>query len=219
MKPNLAKLLAYVAVVSGCEPVFQHRVNDPRLAPEQIVALPIVTVPHQMDSFDNRVEKQAWADAMEGFMTPVLERFVTGCGGRLVDQNEFEKCGTPCARLSGWASVAGLEVAAQKLGRAEIRRRAVDEWVYAADVTPAQKALAAKVALVVAFKDTPDTNKVGAACLTDLVDGRMIWCEARVDSPGVLGNVAGARHAIAELVRPIFSSLGPTCEPAPAPAP
>src|SRR6185503_13983371 len=103
-----------VAFTLGCEPVFQGRVNDVRLSPQAIAALPIATLSHKLDNFENRVERQALADAMEGFMTPVLERFVTGCGGRLIDLVEMEKCGTPCAHFTAWAAGAGVEVAAQK---------------------------------------------------------------------------------------------------------
>jgi hypothetical protein len=228
---RLVGLAGCVTIVLACEAAFQNRVGDARIATAQIAALPIGRVAYTLDSFDARVEKEEWANGMEGFMVPVLQRFVTGCGGRVVEDREVEEC-PPCARLSKWVASAGMEVAAHKAGRGETGRRSVGDWVYTGDVTPVQKALAAKIALVVAFKDTRDAadagtppparaeaaawKKLGVACLVDLVDGRMLWCEAREDSLADLTNLAGARRAMEQLLTPIFSGLNPSCA-APSP--
>jgi hypothetical protein len=223
--------LACAAIALACEPAFQGRVSDTPIATAHIAALPIGRVAYTLDTFDARVEKEEWANGMEGFMYPVLQRYVTGCGGHVMADHEFEEC-VPCVRLSKWVAQAGMEVAAHKAGRGETRRRSVADWVYTGDLGPAQKALGAKVALVIAFKDTRDAadagappsghgdaaawKKQGVACLVDLVDGRMLWCEAREDTLRDLSTLAGARRAMEQLIAPIFSGLNPSCAAATA---
>jgi hypothetical protein len=218
---DLKALLACAALVLACEPAFQSRVRDVPIATAQIAALPIGRVAYTRDTFEARVEKEEWANGMQGFMNPVLQRVVTGCGGRVVEDRELEEC-VPCARLSQWAANAGIEVAAYKAGRGEGRRRSVADWVYTGDVTPVQKALGAQAALVVAFKDTREAaawKKLGVACLVDLADGRMLWCEAREDMLTDLSKLAGAQRAMEQLIGPIFGGLNPSCAARPAPAP
>jgi hypothetical protein len=232
-----------IAVASGCEPAFQARVADARIAGAQIAAMPIERMAYTHDTFEARVEKELWANGMEGFMVPVLQKFVSGCGGRVVDDRELQEC-PPCAALSKWVARAGMEVAAYKAGQGgAARRRSVAEWVYTGDVAPVERALGAKVALVVAFKDTraagdavatattPRTEtatalatnedaawkKIGVACLVDLVDGRMLWCESREDTLRDLSSLTGARQAIDALVRPMFAGLNPSCPAGVAP--
>lgn len=216
----------------ACAAAFPSRVPDVRVAGAKIAALPIGRVAYTLDTFDARVEKEGWANGMEGFMYPVLRQYVAGCGGRVIEDREMEEC-PPCARLAKWAAEAGMEIAAHKAGRGETRRRSVADWVYTGDVTPIEKALGAKAALLVAFKDTraavdggaavpagPGTpagwKKVGVACLIDLVDGRMLWCETREDKLEDLSSLTGARQALEQLLKPIFAGLNPSCAPAPA---
>jgi hypothetical protein len=112
---------------------------------------------------------------------------------------------------SGCCTPASLEIAAQKDGHRDFGRHSVGDWRFHGDLAPLADALQADTALTVLVRDTQLSagrammggvywRQIGVACLLSLHDGRMLWCDAKIDAWGDLQKPAVAEAAVRQLL-------------------
>jgi hypothetical protein len=169
---------------------------------------------------DERTELDEADDAVRDNVDGEIHRQASLRGARLFAPTDFEGQDPSVrllyARLWRWTAAASMEIAAQKTGHRDFGRHSVGDWRFGGNLGPLADALQADTALAVVVHDTHETagrailngmahrytfwKQIGVACLVSLHDGRMIWCDVRVDAWGDLKTPAVAGAAIRELL-------------------
>jgi hypothetical protein len=201
----------------GCRPPFQNRVADVSIAPTRMVVLPAVVKTYELDASDDRTEhrdESVHANIDAAVRAHAAAHGIRALTRELDDQDQPAKL--LYARLWRWIPKASLEIAAQQTGRADFGLHSVGDWQFPGNLSSLSGALQADAALTVFVKDTQETTgrtvamafvgghtywkKVGVACLVSLHDGRMIWCDSRVDAWSDLKVPGVATAAVGELL-------------------
>ena len=125
-------------------------------------------------------------------------------GGRQLPFDSVKACGDRCLELirylTRWSLNASMQIAAQMGGRTNYKQPSVRSWKANADFTPLRTAMKSDFVLIVQLRDIWETSgrvignilasrtitfkQVGVACVANLSDGRMVWCETIVDGWG-----------------------------------
>jgi hypothetical protein len=221
--------LIFALFLIGCAP-FQHRAKTLTARPVRVVAFPAFTQAIELDAAGKRKPLDAWTDAMAAPLNAEVTRWAVGYGGHMFPETDAMMVPVIYRKFRKWTASALVEIAAQKTGRADFNRHSVDEWRFDQNLAPVRHLVDADFALVTLFNDGRNTagriashlfmgpvasglqnkqrqiywTQVGAACLVDLNDGRMVWCNARADSWGDLSVPATARTAVGELLTDLY---------------
>ena len=212
-------MLVALLLGTGCAPAFQARDPNVTVVPAHIVALPALTRAEELSFGGSRQPLNQWADAMAEALDPEIERWVVGNRGHVFD-DEGATVPAVYPKFRRWTTLAVEEIAAQKIGRADFKLYSVDKWRFNQDLGRVREHLAADFVLVTFFRDTRRTPghvvgnaiggvhfyylQVGSACLVDLRDGRMAWCNAKADAWKDLSVPANARDAVGELLTDLY---------------
>jgi hypothetical protein len=120
-----------------------------------------------------------------------------------------------------------VETAAQITGQRNFGLRSVADWRFD-DPAPIAGALRADAVLLVVVLNTRYTlgrqlqglvgaytpwHALCAACLVDLADGRLVWCDARADRWPDLRDPAVAAAAVSALLGGVDAVLAPPTRP------
>jgi hypothetical protein len=221
-RPGL--LLVCALLGAACVP-FRNRAPDFRATPTRLTALPVTIEAYQRQSLGIMTERSDWENEMEANMRPELQRIVALHGGSSVDFGDIAKCGEVCWLFLSWSTHAAMEIAAQKTSNAYFGLSSVEGWRYRGNLSPVHQALHSDFALVVVFHDVRQTigqtvlwalaglttgrMTVSAACLTDLRDGRMIWCDARADFWRSVEQGEIARGAVQDVLTDLYGRAAP----------
>jgi hypothetical protein len=219
-----ALLLVCALLGAACVP-FRNRAPDLKVTPTRLTALPISIEAYQRQSIGVMTERSDWENEMEANMRPELQRIVARHGGSSIELEDIAKCGEVCWLFLSWSTSAAMEIAAQKTGYADFRLYSVEGWRYRGNLGPVHQALRSDFALVVVFHDfrqtigqavlwalagiTTGRLTVSAACLTDLRDGRMIWCDARADPWRHVEQGEIARGAVQDVLTDLYGRAVP----------
>jgi hypothetical protein len=209
-------VLALEAV--GCTS-FQNRVPDVPIAPARMVVMPVTVLAFELDASDERTLQEEATDAMRSNVDDAVRAEAAARGIRFVTReldNQDQGTKSLYGRLYRWTAKVSLEIAAQATGRRDFGRHSVGDWRFPGDLAPLAAALQAETALSVFVRDTSETTgrrlmgglggvytywkKIGVACLVSLHDGRMVWCETKVDAWFDLKDPKVASDAIGELL-------------------
>jgi len=125
-------------------------------------------------------------------------------------------------RFFNWGWRASFQIAQQQGHVANYGRASVGDWRFGGDVGRVRDALKMPMALFVVIRDMSQTKgrvvasfltgshtrwlRVGIACIADLDDGRMIWCDSRVDRWDDLSDPDVARAAVRDLLGKVYSA-------------
>lgn len=202
----------------GCAS-FQKRVPDAPMAPARMVVMPATVLAFELDAFDERTLQEEATDAMRSNVDDAVRAEAAARGIRFVTReldNQDQATKLLYAHLWRWTARVSLEIAAQATGRRDFGRHSVGDWRFPGNVAPLAAALQADTALSVFVRDTSETTgrrlmggvagvytywkKIGVACLVSLHDGRMVWCETKVDAWFDLKDPKVAAIAIGELL-------------------
>jgi len=221
-------LLAALALALGCSPPFESRVPSLVVVPARMVVLsPLV---HDLDiaTGGEAAPRTQVEEALRVGVDGALARFAARQGARVLQPDET--VALPAATrqdlsaLYRWASVAVGNVTAQKTGRANYHRTSVGDWRFDGDLAALVRALRADTALFAAITDRHETTghrlrgslegnrqfwqTFCAACLIDLRDGRLVWCDAEVDAGRNLDDPTVAAAAVDALLAGLSSPTG-----------
>jgi hypothetical protein len=213
-------LVACALGALGCGPAFQTRLPDVAIVPSRMVVLPPMVRELELDASDERTELAEADDAVRDSVDGEIHRQANLRGAHVFAPTDFDGQDPSVrllyARFWRWTAAASMEIAAQKTGHRDFGLRSVGDWHFGGKLGPLADALRADTALAVVVHDTHETagrailngmahsytfwKQIGVACLVSLHDGRMIWCDVRVDAWGDLKNPAVAGAAIRELL-------------------
>jgi hypothetical protein len=212
--------------------------------PPRIAALPAFTRASELDADDNRKTLDQWTAAMSARLNGEVARWVVGSGGHTFAESDTMMVPVTYRKFRKWTARSLMEIAAQKTGRANFERNSVDEWRFEGNLASVRQMVDADFALVSMFQDGRSTGgrvayhifmgplasavrnqrheifwrQVGAACLVDLNDGRMVWCNAKADAWGDLAVPATAESAVGQLLTNLYyPSIPPDPPRGPAP--
>jgi hypothetical protein len=221
VRVRLAGYLVWCGFVAGsCGPSFQNRIPDVAIAPSRMIVLPVVVREFEVGMSDERTFQGERTDAVRDNMDNTVRAQATARGAHVFTSRDFAGLDPSVKPLFGrlwrWAPNAALEIAAQEKGRRDFGRHSVGDWRFHGDLEPLAQAFHADTALAVLISDTHETGgravlgamagvvtywkQIGAACLVSLHDGRMLWCDAKVDAWGDLRTPATAQAAVRELL-------------------
>jgi hypothetical protein len=213
-------LLACAVGALGCGPAFQTRLPDVAIVNARMVVLPPMVRELELDAGDESTQQDEATDVVRDNVVGEVQRQASLRGARVFAPNDFDGQDPSVrllyARLWRWTATASLEIAAQKTGHRDFGLHSVGDWRFGGKLAPLADALQADTALTVVIHDTHETvghallngmahrytfyKQIGVACLVSLRDGRMIWCDARVDAWGNLAKPEVAGAAIRELL-------------------
>jgi hypothetical protein len=214
-----AVTFAALAVTAVACTSFQNRVPGVPVAPERTVVMPVTVLAFEVDASDERTVKEDATDAMRDNVDAAVRAQAASRGLRVVareldDQDQAVK--SLYGRLWRWSAKVSLEIAAQATGRRDFGRKSVGDWRFPGNVAPLGPALQADTALSIFVRDTTESTgrrilagmsgsysywkKIGVACLVSLHDGRMLWCETKVDAWRDLRDPQTATAAITDLL-------------------
>jgi hypothetical protein len=178
-----------------------------------------MTAAFELDINGHTTPKQDWADAMELRLAPEVDRWVRHYGGRPISP-EVEVPDSPSTSFHKWTVTALMEIAGQSTGAKEYGLRSVGQWRFKGDLDWLREAVQTDFVLLSLFRDIRQTTgrviggliggvhtyftQVGVACVIDLRDGRMVWCNARRDKWGDLAERHWTERAVADLLMDLY---------------
>jgi hypothetical protein len=215
---------------TACGPGFQKRLPDIVLVPSRLVVMPVISDAYELDFNGTKIPRPEWAEAMAEHANSEVLRIVGRHGGRELPFESVKACGDRCLELiryfTNWSLNASMQIAAQMGGRTNYKQPSVGSWKAQADFSPLRTAMNSDFVLVVRIRDIWETSgrviggilssttttfkQVGVACVANLSDGRMVWCETIVDGWGDLRTAPGAQALIRKLFRPLWPDVYPT---------
>src|SRR5580698_5417022 len=204
----------------GCGPTFQNRVPEVAIVPSRMIVLPVLVRVYELDANDDRTVQGDATDVVRSNIEEAVRAQASLRRLRVFSPNDLkgqdESVRLLFARLWRWTESASIEIAAQKTGHRNFGLHSVGDWRFRPSPAALSEALAADTALTVMISDTHLTvgyaswKQIGVACLLDLHDGRMIWCDALVDAWRSLKNPAIAQEAVHELLAGLDAPPPPT---------
>ncbi len=212
-------LLFFAALyVSGCIPALQTRLPDASIAPSQIVLLPPMFMAAELDFGGKKTPRPDWQQQMKTNLQPEFETIVQRFGGRVVHDGDAQT--EALQRFWNWGLGASFEIAEQKSGFHDYERRSIGQWRYRGELAAMRTEIGSDLAMVVLFRDIIQSAgnvlgsviggvhysfmRIAVVCLNDLRDGRMVWCEPKVDQFGDLRNPVYATRAVHTLLRDLY---------------
>jgi hypothetical protein len=184
-----------------------------------MVAMPVTVLAFELDASDERTLEEEATDAMRSNVDDAVRAEAAARGIRFVTREldgQDQATKSLYGRLWRWSAKASLEIAAQATGHRDFGRHSVGDWRFPGNLVPLAAALQADTALSVFVRDTSETTgrrilsglagmytywkKIGVACLVSLHDGRMVWCETKVDAWFDLKDPNVASDAIGDLL-------------------
>jgi len=228
--PLARTVVVGVLVASGCGPAFQARLPDTAIASSRMEILPPVVREQELDTLDERTYLGEAKSLVSDNVKAEVDRQAQYRGARVFRPGDYGAMDPALRslynRLWRWTTTASMEIAAQKTGRYDFGRHSVGDWRFQGELAPLRAAWQRDTALAVVIHDTHESTgrivlsgmagisthwkQIGVACLVSLVDGRMIWCNVRVDAWPDLRDGAHAQTAIYDL----FSGLDAAPKPA-----
>lgn len=220
-RDRLLPLVVPLALASaGCAPPFQNRLPGLVVVPARMVVLPPLVHDVAIAAGGEAAPREPTESAIRAGVDDTLARFAAQHGARVLQPDETGALPTATreelSALYRWAGVATANVSAQKTGRASYHRASVGDWRFDGQLAELAPALRSDTALFVALIDRHETARrrlvgalegnrqlwrtVCAACLIDLRDGRLVWCDAEVDAWQDLDDPAVAAAAVDALL-------------------
>jgi hypothetical protein len=196
--------------IAACAPAFSSRAAGVALVPRRIAVGPAVVSVFEFDRSGGLAQRADWtADAAQNIDAAIAAR-VAASGGRTFVAADVAHTDVPYGDFRRWSSGALQEIAGQLDGSRPSAHRAVTEWRFPQSLSTWHAALGADFVVAALFIDayevvapaTPAAeryraNQTGIACVVDLSDGRIVWCERARDPFGDLRTPEGARDAVA----------------------
>lgn len=221
MRSDVAGVLVCALGALGCGPSFQNRLPDVFITPARMVVLPVIVKELELDTSEETTLQHDPSDVVRDNIEAAVGAETSARGAhpfapKVMDGHD-PSLRLLYARLWRWTETASIEIAAQKDGHRDFGRHSVGDWRFRGDLGPLGDALQADAALTVLIRDTQLSagrammgsvywRQIGAACLVSLHDGRMIWCDSKVDAWGNLQTPAVAQAAVRELLAGLDAS-------------
>lgn len=220
----------------GCAP-FKYRVPDATVARERLVLLQVLVVALQTDNGKDALNKE-WGSVIAEKVRPLVKRLVVHRGGtvasseKLEECEEDEDCEDVLTQLRRWSARSSMEILSGKGAPPNNKRNSVGDWRFKDDLSTLRDTINSDQVLTVLFRthrqktgtmvmglvggllaalterwivDTQDA----VACITDLKDGRMIWCNTAVGRWDDPADKQTAQWGIEELVNEIYGPFAP----------
>lgn len=214
-----------VLAASGCGPAFQTRLPNAAIVQSRIEILPPRVSEQEVDLADERTNMAEAKDLVADNVKAEIARQAKYRGARLFRSSDYGAMDPAVRpiydRLWRWAAIASFTIAAQKTGRHDFGMHSVGDWQFPGNLAPLRAALQMDTAMMVVVHDMHESTgrvvlthmfgiysywkQVGVACLVSLLNGRMIWCNVRVDAWPDLRVPVNAQKAVYDL----FSGLDP----------
>ena len=183
--------------LAACAPAFSTRTAGVRIAPGRLAVGPAIVSVVEFDGSGKLAPRPDWAaDAAQNVDAAVAAR-VTANGGRTFVAADVAHTDVTYGDFRRWSSGALQEIAGQLDGSRASAHRSVADWRYPQSLPTWRAALAADFVLAVLFVDAYEpagqaapaaaggepaaaryrAAQTGIACVVDLSDGRIVWCE------------------------------------------
>lgn len=217
--------LSSAAVVPACAANFQSRIPRHAVGAKRLVAMPVVVLAYELDAFHNITPKPQSGATAKANLGAAVYRLVSDHGGRAATLASGTSADPLLDQFWRWGGRASFEIAQQMTGKSNFGKNSVGEWTFSGDLAGVIQRLDANQALFVVVRDIWPTAaheevatlalavgyreywlRVAVACVADLREGRMIWCESRVDKWGALSDPDNARFAVRDLLANLYRS-------------
>jgi hypothetical protein len=222
MRGGVVGVLVCALGALGCSPAFQSRLPDVVVTPARMVVLPVLVKELELDASEETTLQSDPSAIVRSNIEAAVGAQTAARGAHAFSPNAMDGRDPAVrllyARLWRWTETASIEIAAQKDGHRDFGRHSVGDWRFRGDLGPLADALQADTALTVLVRDTHQSTarammgggiywaQIGAACLISLHDGRMLWCDAKIDAWGDLQKPAVADAAIRQLLAGLDAS-------------
>jgi hypothetical protein len=214
--------VALSLAVLGCGPALAMRVSNIHVVPSQLSAMPAMVEISELDARQTWTPREDWTSAATVNVDAAVDYVVAANEGDSFDAGDVANTEIPYGAFRRWSKLALTQIAAELDGSQRLSHRSISEWRFDYDLRSWRHRLQSDFVLVVLFRDAHNTvghvlvnaltpiflrvyaQQVGIACVVDLRDGRIVWCESYVDPGGDLRDRLGATRAVNRLLRPLL---------------
>jgi hypothetical protein len=202
--------------MTACSATFATKVPGVQILPSRLAAGPANVAIFEFGGDGKLTPRPDWTRAAAKQVDAAVGGRVAGNGGRVFVAEDVAHTDVGYGDFRHWSNAALQEVAATVAGTRASTHRSVAEWRFPNSLATWRAALGVDFVLVVGFVDAHETSGItssnptttvayhadqtGIACVVDLSDGRLVWCET-LRTFGNLRTPEAARDAVGELVK------------------
>jgi hypothetical protein len=209
--------MSFLAALEGaCTQPLLMRAPDLGTPLARLAVMPPSVVIYEMGVTETKPRPE-WTSSGWANVDDSLRGWAQARGLKSFDASSMVDIPLPLATFQSWSERALLEIANRVEGRGYRQRTSVTEWHFPGNLHSWKIRLESDYVLMVLFRDAHVTGGVialnmfstvqtwaqqmGVACVIRLEDGRIVWCERRVDRYGDLRVRRSARSAVEQLVQ------------------
>ncbi len=210
-----------MVAVSGCAPSLVMKPQGVRITTPRMAAMEANVEIRERDINGMYTLKSDWTELAKKNVDQAIESIGEANGVDVFDRSAIGQAEPPYGAFVNWIERSVSEISAQRRGLIDTGRRSVTEWrFHYGGLDEWQKTLDADFVLVVLFRDAHLTTgaavanvfsmvrvyplQIGMACVVDLRDGRLVWCEDSVSTIGNLRLLSSAWLAVDSLLTPLL---------------
>jgi hypothetical protein len=200
----------------GCAPTFVLKVPNVGVDWGRVVAMPADAEISELDFDAHLTLRKDWSAVGTANANEVLGSFLEAYGVRMFDGKSVTGTNVSFWGFREWAMTSLIEITEEIYGQPREKHHSIAEWRWRASLASWREALKADFVLAVLFQDSHMTTgraalnvlspvmyyprQVGTACLIDMADGRIVWCEHVSDTTGSVRTQSGAQIAVDPLL-------------------
>lgn len=212
---------AVLAVLTSSCSSLATRVPDVSISAPRMVVMPAYVEVFELNASGETVFRPDWQAVAARNVETALERLIRANGARMFSEKDVGETKVRYSAFRRWTTVSMEEILDELDGRSHADHHSVGEWRFPFKLATWREALNADFALVVRFWDgfqSPDLallnmvapvrhtgKQTGVACVLDLRDGRVVWCDRTARGYGDLRAPADAEKAVGRLLKSLFS--------------
>jgi hypothetical protein len=217
---TLEKLVAMslLLLATGCartRPIEKHAYTA---VPERLGFIEANVLVSELDFDGQLIPREDWTRAGTSSVEAVVRARLRSNGAKSLQANGIEE--EAYNHFFRWTDRALSQILSRLEGDAFPETKSVTQWRYEKPIADWQGLLGVTHLLVVRFRDAHQTTgrtvanlfggvtvharQVGIACVVNLSNGRIVWCEHKVTGAGDLRSAMAAKPAVDQLLKPLL---------------